>query len=399
MEPKAIDRVLSELHAGGFLIPVGGDERAFGHRLYYDIVYAEIDAQRREALHRDAAEYSRMAELSIVGRTLHLVRSSAPDSIERLAESARYSERCFDDQSAADLVVAALRLCDQNPSPARAGLEAELALLASRAMRARDQAPQAIGILEHELGNNHAPSDLALLNAAMAEQLARQQRYDEAITSLKRALGSALAGGDPVVILHAYHELGKSYAAKGELAKALSELREGLDMVTLGEGPRAAVNFPAWRYLLKVAEVHRSAGNLGEARKWIEHALYQAERRVDRLGLLRVHGQMAWILRDLKQLALAEQHLARALDEARHFGDRLTTAELLIERARARASRGRLAEARRCCEEALRLARGIQWAAGIEHAERAIAMLDRKSPPPRGSGPSERSGAYNRPIR
>ena len=101
--------------------------------------------------------------------------------------------------------------------------------------------------------------------------------------------------------------------------------------------------------------------------------------------------------RDPAALARAEQHLARALEEARHFGDRLTTAELLIERARARASRGRLAEARRCCEEALRLAAGIQWAVGVEHAERAIAMLDRKSPPTRSAGPAERSGSYPRP--
>jgi tetratricopeptide (TPR) repeat protein len=98
----------------------------------------------------------------------------------------------------------------------------------------------------------------------------------------------------------------------------------------------------------------------------------------------------------LKQLALAEQHLARALEETRHFGDRLTTAELLIERARARAARGRLTEATRCCEEALRLARGLQWAEGIEHAERAIAMLKRQAPGQPATA-AESSGAFPRP--
>jgi serine/threonine-protein kinase len=400
MEPETNEGVLAELHIDGLLIPVGhGDERAFGHRLFYDVVYSDIEEPRRQSLHRQAADKSRMADLAVVGRTLHLVRSNSPDAIERLAESAHYSERCFDDQSAADLVNAALRLCAAQPSSARAGLEADLALLASRTMRSPDQSNSAVSMLEGELEKPHAPSDMAKMHSALAEQLSRAGRYAEAITALKRGLGAALAGGEPGVILDAYHELGKIYAAKGELDRALSELREGLDMVTLGEGPRAAVEFSMWRYLLKVAEIHRAVGNLGDARQWIEHALFQSERLGSRLGLLRSHAQMAWVLRDLKQLALAEQHLARALDEARHYGDRLTTAELLIERARARASRGRLAEARRCCEEALRLAQGIQWAVGVEHAERAIAMLDRKSPPSRAAGPSENSGAYPRPTR
>ncbi len=398
LEPLTSSVQLGELHLDGLLIPVGrGDEYAFGHRLFYDTVYAQIDEFRREALHEIAAESNSMADLAVVGRTLHLVRSNSPDAIERLAESAKYSERCFDDQSAADLVNAALRLCATQPDPSRAGLEAELALLAARAMRSPDQSSAAVSMLEGELRKNHSPSNVAKLHSALAEQLSRAGRYAEAITALKRGLGASLAGGEPEVILNAYHELGRIYAAKGELDKALAELREGLDMVTFGEGPRASVDFTMWRYLLKVAEIHRVAGKLGDARDWIEHALFQAERREDRLGRLRCHAQMAWVLRDLKQLALAEQHLARALDEARHFGDRLTTAELLIERARARASRGRLAEARRCCEEALRLAAGIQWAVGVEHAERAIAMLDRKSPPTRSPSPAERSGSFPRP--
>jgi len=142
-----------------------------------------------------------------------------------------------------------------------------------------------------------------------------------------------------------------------------------------------------------MCDYSRHANSMSDARKWCEHALHHAERTSDRLGMLRCHAHMAWVLRDLNQLALAEQHLARALDEARHFGDRLTTAQLLIERARARAARGHLEDARRRCEEALRLAQGIQWAAGIDHAERAIAMLSRNENPP-ATSPSEHSGRF-----
>jgi hypothetical protein len=92
-----------------------------------------------------------------------------------------------------------------------------------------------------------------------------------------------------------------------------------------------------------------------------------------------VHAELAWVLRELDQQLLAEQHLARSLEEARHFGDRLTTAELLLERARTRAARGKLADAQRCCQEALRLSGVIDWRAGIRHAERALEMLDKQA--------------------
>ena len=48
-------------------------------------------------------------------------------------------------------------------------------------------------------------------------------------------------------------------------------------------------------------------------------------------------------------------------------------------------------------EEALRLARGLQWAEGIEHAERALAMLKRQAAPAPTAGGSESSGTFGRP--
>jgi serine/threonine-protein kinase len=140
---------------------------------------------------------------------------------------------------------------------------------------------------------------------------------------------------------------------------------EGLDLCTLGEGPRAPVDLPLWRYLLSISELHRSAKRLDEAVVWANHALFQAERREDELALLRTHAQLAFLLRLAERPTSAEQHLARAIERARHFGDRLTTAELLLERARIRALRGELEEARRCCEEAFRLSIELEWAEGV----------------------------------
>ena len=380
----ALDQALAELHVDGILVVVGSGERAFAHRVLHDVVYAHIPEVRRREVHAMAARVSRLAKTSVTVRAVHLVRASTEDAVDAVVEAARRAQRLFDDAAVADFAIAGLRML---PGDARLELQAELTLLASRAMRAPGDAEQAAELITTQLALEHAPATEATLRAELGRALARVERFDEALVSLKKALGPALAAGDREAMASAYRNLGMVYARKGDIERAISELREGLDMFTLGEGPRADVDLDLWPYLRELCQAHRDARNLAEARVLCEHALFQAERRGDRLGMLRCHTLAAWVSRDLKQLALAEQHVARALDEARYFGDRLTTAELLIERARARAARGRLVEARRCCEEALRLATSLQWAAGVEHAKRAIAMLTRQDTPP-----SESSG-------
>ena len=390
------DEALAGLHVGGILLIVGSGERAFAHALLHQVTYQSIPDDRRTELHLHAARTSRVARLSVTARSVHQVRAGLPEAIETLAEAAEQAERAFDDPSAGDYLSTALALISKLPHDhSQRGHEVPLTLDAARVMRGGAQSGNAIRLIEDQLVAKglRAPDEARLLRALGRAQ-GRAERFDEAIVSLKKGLGPAIATGDAAMMAKIYHELGRVYAAKGDHERALSELTEGLDMFTLGEGPRAVVDLDLWKYLLKVSDVARRSGNAKDARTWCEHALWQAERRSDKLGMLRCHAQMAWVLRELKQQALAEQHLARALEEARHFGDRLTTAELLIERARARAARGRLTEAKRCCEEALRLARGIQWARGIEHAERAIAMLTRNAPapatPPAEAPPSSR---------
>jgi len=391
------DDGLMQLHVKGLLLVIGSGERAFSHRALHDVVYADIEPTRRERLHARAAVASRQARRQVPVRAVHLVRANAPEATGALLEAARVAESSFDDPAASEFLQAALGQAAMLPDAERRGLEAEIAVLGCRVMRGDDFADQSIELLEKLLrrGNNGEAEPRML--AGLGKQLLRRHKLDDAARTLKRAIAPMLALGDRPGLLAIYRDLARVYVARNDVPQAIRELSEGLDLVTLGEGPRATIDLELWDYLLEVSDVYRRANQLGEARKWCENALWQAERLGHRLGLLRCHAQMAWVLRDQKQLALAESHLARALDEARHFGDRLTTAELLIERARARAARGRLAEASRCCEEALRLARGLQWAEGIEHAERALAMLKRQASPPPTAGGSESSGTFGRP--
>jgi len=377
------DDALMQLHLKGLLVVIGAGERAFSHRMVREVAYQSMPEARRQQLHALVAATSKMALRHVNLRALHLVRAGSREAPRALLEAALRSESSFDDQLAADLLQAAVSLCAKLPDAAeRSALEVDIALASSRVMRQNQANDQAIKLLE-ELQRRTAGTEAGpRVLAALGKQLRRRGRLDEAASTLQRALAPTMALGDRAAILEVYRDLGKVFVARNDFPRAIRELSEGLDLATMGEGPRAEVDVSVWPYLLEIAEVHRAAAKLGDARKWCEHALWQAERAGDRLGLLRCHNQMAWILRDLKQAALAEQHLGRAIEEARHFGDRLTTTELLIERARGRAARGRIAEAHRCCEEALRLARGLQWGAGIEHAERAIAMLRRPAPAP-----------------
>jgi serine/threonine-protein kinase len=388
-----LDEALKSLHVGGMLLIIGNGERAFSQGLLHDLVYGSIPEPRRRKLHALAATTSRIARASQTIRALHFLRADHATAYRELAEAGRRAERAFDDPAAAEFLRAALRLLDDQ-GERDAKLESDMCVMAARVMRGEGATQEAISIIETRINRGgFEPDQLAKMKTGLGQSYARLSQGKQALDVLKRALGPAMAAGERRIMAETYEELGRTYAQAGDFKKALTELREGLDMFTLGEGPRAELDFPVWRYLLRMCDYSRHANSLSEARKWCEHALYHAEHTSDRLGILRCHAHMAWVLRDLNQLALAEQHLARALDEARHFGDRLTTAQLLIERARARAARGRLEDARRRCEEALRLAQGIQWAAGIEHAERAIAMLSRNEDPP-ATSPSEHSGRF-----
>jgi serine/threonine-protein kinase len=391
------DRSLAKLHIDGVLIIVGNGERVFSHALLQEAAYANLTAERRRRLHRFAAQSSRIAQSSITVRATHLLHAGSLEAIEALMEASERAERTFDDPVAGAYIEAGLDACRRlSDANLRGRYSVELTLHAARVMRTGEAARRCLSLVTDQLQVEHEPAQEAELRLARARLLSQCGQTEQLESELKRALSAAIGSDDRQLIMNAYSALGSLHANQGQLDQALGELQEGLDLFTLGEGPRAPVDFGIWRYLLRMAEILRASNRIVEAQTVCEDALYQAERTGNRLGLLRGHSLMAWITRDAKQASRAEQHLARALDEARHFGDRLTTVELLIERARARAGRGRLQEARRCCEEALRLARGINWSAGVAHAERAIGMLTNNTPPAGTPSPSERSGA--RPI-
>lgn len=378
-DDRSMADALLELVGGGVLVSIGVAEHAFVHRLLRTVAYEQISPERRQTLHRLVANVIDDDPRSQPVRAYHLLEAKSFDAVSAVVVAAEAAERAFDDARAARWAEAAFRMLEEDSPPGREPLELRLAQVIARVMRSDEGHARAIQLLERCYDRATEAEHQAKLLCALGDVQVRAELHERAISTLKRALAPAIASGDRPTMMNIYCEIGRINAFQNELGPAIAELEEGLDFFTLGEGPRAIVDFPLWRYLLRLCEYNRAFGDMKRSRQWCDHALWQAERRGDRLGILRTHALMAWVLRDLNQLALAEQHLARALDEARYFGDRLTTAELLIERARARAARGRFSDAKRCCEEALRLAKAIQWTGGIHHAEQTLAMLSRQA--------------------
>jgi serine/threonine-protein kinase len=371
---------LARLHVEGVLLVIGGGERAFSHPMLQQVAHRTLTPARAATLHDLAAKYSRLARSSLAVRAIHLLAAGAEGAADALEAAADEAERAFGDQAASDYLQAALQALGRNRAdPARLHAQARIATKLARVVRAKGQAAAGLTLTEAHLKDTHTHADQARLHHARGRYLARLGRHDEAETALRQSLSAAILQGDREQMLDLYRELSEECTRRGNLQGAIVELQEGLDLCTLGEGPRARLELPLWRYLLAISAAVRASGHPAEARPWCTHALFQADQDGDLLGQMRCHAELGVLMRDTSQPLLAEQHTARALEHARYFGDRLSTSELLLERARLRAARGEVAEARHSCDEALRLAKVVEWKAGVRAAERALELLASQS--------------------
>ncbi len=379
---RDLDEALANLHVNRVLSLDRNGNRSFGHRVLRETVYQQIPRKRRRQLHRIYAEHPDVASC-VITAAMHRLKSQPLDAVPSLEAAADHASLSFDDQKAASLLRAAIRTLGRAMESERvsadglsslqlsvARLECKLAETL-RLLGSHDESIDLVSV--HDRHEHPAIAASSLLTLARCHS--QKGDLDAAVVAFNRSFAPLLAEGELATILHTYSELARVHLMRNEPEQGLEEVMEGLDLCTLGEGPRAPVALPLWRYLLSISELHRNAKRLDEAVVWANHALFQAERLEDELALLRTHAQLAFLLRLADRPTSAEQHLARAIERARHFGDRLTTAELLLERARIRALRGELEEARRCCEEAFRLSIELEWAEGVQHAQDALMRL------------------------
>jgi serine/threonine protein kinase/tetratricopeptide (TPR) repeat protein len=385
---------LIALEQAGLLHNISDLAWGFRSRRIYEWVGASIERERMRHLHREAANRTEIAQQSPTVRALHLLRAQpgkvrdttgrvqVVELIEALREAAVSAVVAYDDLKAVRLLRTAIKACRRLDDKERLQHEAHLIAELVDPFCFTDRVDEAIDTLRKVIRTGQAAELESEMQRALGRCLSRKRDWSGAIEAYQRALGPLIAQGRRAALLELYADLARSHANLGKHDRALAELNEGLDMCTLGDGPRASVDVSMWRYLLTAAELHEKADSsqssgdkLRNARTWAEHALFQAERRSEELGQMRAHETLGRLLRALGQPMLAEQHVGRGLELSRNLGDRRTSAELLLLRAELRNAAGRPDEARRCLDEALRLAELLEWERGSKRARDGLANL------------------------
>ena len=113
-------------------------------------------------------------------------------------------------------------------------------------MRSPEASTRAVELLRGEIQQAQDPGDEAALRCALGVQLGRLRQWDDALGALQKALGPAMQADDRATMMQICKELGKVYSRKGDRKRGIKELREGLDMFTLGEGPRTKADLDLW---------------------------------------------------------------------------------------------------------------------------------------------------------
>lgn len=106
---------------------------------------------------------------------------------------------------------------------------------------------------------------------------------------LRRAVGESIARGDLRQIVCGYLELARRHMDAGAHAAAAAELEEGVDVLTLGDGPTA--EHPPdvlWRLLLPLALLYARMGDGQRAFSMLEAGRKVAERSRSLAGSERV---------------------------------------------------------------------------------------------------------------
>lgn len=378
---------LNALVQAGLLTAVDEDSWEFRSRRVYEHIVQSVDRTRARHLHREAAIRTETAQMSPTVRALHLLRAQPSrvrdasgrvqtvELIEALREAAVTAIASFDDPKAVRLLRTALKACRRLDDVDRLQHEAHLIAELVDPFCFTDRVDEAIDTLRKVIGTGQARELESEMHRALGRCLSRKRDWQGAINAYQRALGPLIAQGRRPALLELYADLAGAYASTGEVKRGIKELSEGLDMCTLGDGPRAVIDVSMWRYLLAAADLYERSGDQLKARTWAEHALFQSERRNESLGLMRCHEFLGRLLRVLGQSMLAEQHVGRGLELARKIGDRRTSAEFLLLRASLRTDDNRTDDARRCLDEALRLSELLEWDRGIKRAREGLKVL------------------------
>jgi tetratricopeptide (TPR) repeat protein len=381
LEGPALEAALSLARARGLLVDSSdGSVARFCHPLLRDVVYDATPADVRRELHACAARaleptttdplilghHQEMAGNLLVASTL--LTRAGDDAVHQL-----------DDTGAIALYQRALAAARQlmladDDSASRIRF-VTLSVKLADALRVSGQVSLARGLVEEAKWHSRGTPRLeAQLLQASAHLYAGEHKHEPAIDCLHRGIGLAIHAGDMELLAELYLDLSSMYMGKSEPEKAITELREGLDLVTMGEGAEAQDGPKIlWRLLLRMAQLHGSGDRTAQAVQLAERALVHARRIRSRIGSARVQTLLASFCEQVGDLRLADKYRQAAVGEMRRLGDRRGTAELLLSgviptRTLLRINPANLREARELADE-------VGWVEGVAQASRKTSQI------------------------
>ncbi|MBL4635200.1 MAG: hypothetical protein JKY56_15140, partial [Kofleriaceae bacterium] len=148
------------------------------------------------------------------------------------------------------------------------------------------------------------------------------------------------------------------------------EMEEAVDIITMGEGPSAAIgpkNF--WRILLRLGQLYGTRNHPKRAVKIAEHAARLAESTGNRVGAARAYATLAGLYENIGDHKGAREFRRKAIEGMRELGDRRSTAELLLAGSQPTKTIHRITP--ESLREARLLAEEVGWDEGVRRAQRA----------------------------
>jgi serine/threonine-protein kinase len=378
--PEAVT-LLAQL---GFLASASGTLRV-SHPLIGDVAYGGIPEEARRGLHLRLwkALEAQHAEPMVLSRHAYETRErQAVPLLERAGEKA---QREFDDPGAAVHFRRAVEL--QRWAMLEGATDAEavfvrLSVKLGEALFHNAEMASAEGVLREALGYAQGnPQSEPRVRLALARLQLAWDAVERAERELRAGLRAAFKGGETAILGEFYLEFAGIEARRGDIAQAVSELGEGINLCTGGEGAQADFGPEIlWRLLTREAELLATEGDIPAALVMAMHALRHARRVQSTVGEARAHALLGQLYEGSKEPTLAGDHRARALDLFRKLGDRRALAEVSIAVAQTSLKRAGLQrDTRMRLREAADLAEQVGWLEGAEKCEAALRDSGRRS--------------------
>jgi tetratricopeptide (TPR) repeat protein len=327
-----------------------GDELTIPSDLVAEVVWACTPADARRELHARClaahVELGLSASSSVIARHAECAgdMQRAYEQMMAAGDDAVYR---FDDDGAASWygrALAAARELLAGGEPTAVAQFADASVRLADVLRHAGRLGLAAGTLDEAELMQPQPVQAACIARARGRLALTRGDFEDSCYYMRYAIGLGLRAGDSDFVCETYVDLAKALSKKGDPAAAAAELNEGIDMLTLGEGLGGAASASRlWLLGYRLAELYQQAGDASAAERVAQDALHHADRALAPQGRGRLFALLARINEAAGHPKRALAHRARAIDELRRIGDRRSTAELLLENARATMDLGPIA--------------------------------------------------------